>query len=77
MKKNKIDKEIKHLVLWRLETSVPKHFKLSIGKEGIFSKEELKKHIEQEDDIGLTFVNMQINFIKDLASGKISKVLAE
>ena len=73
----KLDRELKELVLWRLEASVPEHFKLSVGGEGAFSKEELKMHVEQEDPIGLTFVNMQLDFIKALTSGKFSKVLAE
>ena len=75
--KEKLDKEIKELVLWRLEASVPEYFKLSVGGKGAFTKEELKKHIEQEDEIGLTFVDMQLNFIKALTSGKFSKVMAE
>ena len=76
-KKKKLDKEIKKLVLWRLEASVPEYFKLSVGGKGTFSKEELKKHVEQEDEIGLAFVEIQLNFIKSLTSGKFSKVLAE
>lgn len=75
--KKKIDKETKELVLWRLETSIPKYFKLSVGGKGTFSKDELKKHIEQEDEIGSVFINMQLDFIKALANGKFSKVLAE
>lgn len=76
-KKKKLDKEIKELVLWRLDASVPAHFKLSVGGKGTFNKEELKKHVEQEDDIGLTFVDMQLKFIKALTSGEFSRVLAE
>lgn len=75
--KEKLDKEIKELVLWRLETSVPSYLKLSVGGKGAFSKEELRKHIEQEDEIGLAFVDMQLSFIKALTSGKFSKVMAE
>lgn len=75
--KKKLDKMVKELVLWRLETSVPRHLKLSIGGKGAFSKEELKRHIEQEDEIGLAFVDIQLNFIKGLTSGKLSRVLAE
>lgn len=73
----KLDREIKQLVLWRLETSVPNHFKLSVGGKGSFSKEELKMHVEQEDETGLAFVDMQLNFIKALASGKFSEALVE
>lgn len=76
-KEEKIDKEIKELVLWRLETSMPTYFKLSMGTKGTFTKEELKKHIQQGDEIGLAFVNMQLNFIKALTTGKFSKTLAE
>ncbi len=75
--KKKLDHEIKQLVLWRLETSVPSHFKLSVGGKGSFSKEELKMHVEQEDETGLAFVDMQLNFIKALASGKFSEALVE
>jgi hypothetical protein len=72
-----MNKELKELVLWRLETSVPNHFKLSMGTKGTFTKEQLKEHVEKEDKIGLTFAKMQIDFIKDLTTGKFSKVLAE
>lgn len=77
IKKKRLDEEVKKLVLWRLETSVPEYFKLSVGGKGTFSKEELKKHIEQEDEVGLTFVDMQLNFIKALTSGEFSKAMAE
>lgn len=79
IKENKktYDKEIKELILWNLETSMPKHLKLSLGIKGTFSKEELKKHIQQEDEIGLAFVKIQFNFIKALINGEFSKVLTE
>lgn len=73
----RIDPEIKKLILWRIETSVPNHFKLVIGDKGTFSKEELKRHVEKEDDIGLKIIDMELRFIKDLSSGEFSKSLAE
>jgi len=72
-----MDKLVKELVLWRLETAVPGNFKLSIGSKGSFDKEELRKHVEAEDEVGVTFANMQLNFIKALASGEFSRKLAE
>ncbi|MEK6846003.1 MAG: hypothetical protein AABY26_04545 [Nanoarchaeota archaeon] len=72
----KISIELKKIVLWRLET-IPPNFKLSVGNEGTFTKDELKQHIEKEDDIGVLFANMQLNFMKALASGEFSKALAE
>ena len=74
---NKIDPEIKKLVIWRIDTSVPQNFKLSIGNKGSFDKKELKEHVEKEDEIGLEIINMQLKFIKDLSSGKVSNVLAK
>lgn len=74
--KEKIAEELKKIVLWRLET-IPPNFKLSVGNEGTFTKEELKQHIEKEDNIGVLFAKMQLNFMKALASGEFSKTLAE
>lgn len=75
-KKPKIDEEVKKLLLWRIE-EIPANYKLSIGSEGTFSKEELRQHVENEDEVGQIFAKMQLNFIKSVASGKLSKVLAE
>ena len=72
-----MDKNVKELVLWRLETSVPENFKLSIGNKGSFSKNELKKHVEAEDEVGVAFADMQLNFVKALVSGEFSRKLAE
>lgn len=77
MSEEKIDPEIKKLVIWRIETSLPQHLKLSIGGEGSFDKEELKNHVEKEDKIGREIVNMQLRFIKALSSGAFSRALAE
>ena len=76
-KAEKLDKDVKELVLWRLESSVPSHFKLSVGVQGVFTKEELKKHVEAEDDVGRGFVEMQLKFIRAVACGEFSKTLAE
>ncbi|MBI3032138.1 hypothetical protein HYY69_01580 [Candidatus Woesearchaeota archaeon] len=72
----KISSELKKIVLWRLDT-IPPNFKLSIGNEGTFTKEELRQHVEKEDQIGVTFAKMQLNFMKALASGEFSKTLSE
>ncbi len=72
----KISEELKKIVLWRLDT-IPPNFKLSVGNEGTFTKEELKQHVEKGDEIGVMFAKMQLNFMKALASGEFSKSLAE
>ena len=73
----RLDPEVKKLVLWRLELGIPPHFKLSIGNKGTFTKEEMKQHVEIEDGIGKEIVDMLLEFLRALSSGKLSKVLAE
>lgn len=73
----KIPEELKKLVLWRLEMEVPPNFKLSIGNKGTFTKDELKQHIEKEDEVGRIYADTQLKFIKALASGELTKLLAE
>jgi hypothetical protein len=73
----RIDPEIKELVLWRIESEIPSNFKLSIGGGESLSKEQLKEHVEAEDQIGLQIIKMQLNFIKALSSGEFAKALAE
>lgn len=72
----KISEELKKIVLWRLET-IPAHFKLAVGNKGTFTTEELKEHVTKGDEIGVMFAQMQLNFMKAVASGEFSKVLAE
>lgn len=72
----RISEELKKIVLWRLET-IPPNFKLSVGDRGTFTKEDLKEHVEKEDEIGVIFAKMQLNFMRDMASGKFSKALVE
>lgn len=73
----KIDPEIKKLVLWRIETNVPDHFKMVMGGSGALSKEELKMHVEKEDEIGARIVEMELDFIRAVSTGEFTKFLAE
>lgn len=73
----KIDPEIKKLILWRIEAGVPKHFKLCMGEKRTFTKEEMKEHVEKEDEVGHEIIKMQLQFIKAISSGEFSKALAE
>ena len=77
MGKDKIPKEIKELVLWRIDAEIPPNHKLSIGGKGTFTKEEIRESVEKEDEIGRLFVDMQMKFIHDLISGKITSTLAQ
>jgi len=76
-KARRMDPEIKNLVLWRIETSIPPNFKLSIGGGEALTKEELKQHVEAEDEIGMQIINSHLSFIKALSSGEFANALAE
>ena len=72
-----INPELKKLILWRLDVGMPSNFKLSIGNKGTFTKEQLKYHVEKEDEIGRSYIDMQLKFIKALTNGELSRALSE
>ena len=73
----KISPELKKLILWKIELEVPLNHKLSIGNKGTFTKEQLKKHVEDEDEIGKIYIEMNVKFMKALVSGELSRTLAQ
>ena len=68
----KVSKEIKELVIARLEV-MPNNMKVSIGSHGAFSKEELKEHVEEEDEIGKKVIEVQMTFLRAIKEGKLYK----
>ncbi len=73
--KEEISPEVKKLALYRLEAEISPTFKLSIDNHGIFTKEDLKEHVEKVDKIGRIYIDMQLRFIRDLAKGRITEEL--
>jgi hypothetical protein len=69
-----INKDIKELVVARLDV-MPSSYKLSIGGQGSFTKDELINHVNAEDLIGNQIVKMQLNFIKALTTGKLIETI--
>ena len=65
----KVDSVIRQLVLARMRAT-PKNLKISIGS-GEYSTEELLHRIEQGDEIGNQVIEMQMNFLRDMARGEI------
>lgn len=77
MKKNpknlslkKSDEDVRQLVIARLKAA-SSNFKVSIGGEGEFSQEDLIKNVEEGTDVGQKIVDIQMEYLRDLASGKI------
>ena len=72
MKKRKdkrIQDEKKELVLARLRAT-SKDLGISIGSTN-YSRGELLKRVEKEDEIGREIVEIQMEYLRDMAQGKI------
>ncbi|MEM3860767.1 MAG: hypothetical protein QW478_15465 [Candidatus Micrarchaeaceae archaeon] len=69
--KGKIPMDIKELVIARIDTMPNRN--IVIGNYGVFNKEQLKEHIENEDKIGIKVVEIQLEFLKALKDGRIYK----
>lgn len=73
-KTEKIDEGIKELVIARLGI-MPVGYKLSIGNDGTFTRNELIAQVKNDTMIGNQIAKMQLNFIKALTSGKLMDTL--
>ena len=67
-KKKKIKKEIKDLVIYRLGL-LPPDKKISIGSSGEFTKDQLIKHVEKEDDIGEKITEIELAYLQAIKDG--------
>lgn len=75
MTEQQITEELKKLVIARIDAKMPPHLKISIGSGGSLSKEEMMEHVKKGDEKGIQIVQMHINFIKAVTSGKLIKEL--
>lgn len=78
MDDNKILKE-KQLVLERLLAANPR-LKLAISVNGVmntYTRQDIRKHVEQLDEVGRKYIDQQMNFLKSMASGEIHALLAD
>ncbi|MBS3074199.1 hypothetical protein J4447_01960 [Candidatus Pacearchaeota archaeon] len=71
---NSISPDVKEIVLARLDV-MPQNYKLSVGNQGAFTKEQLIKHVKEGDSVGIQVVEMQLSFIKALTTGKLMNIL--
>lgn len=78
MDDDKILKE-KQLVLERLLAANPR-LKLAISINGVmntYTRQDIRKHVEQLDEVGRKYIDQQMNFLKSMASGEIHALLAD
>ncbi len=71
----RINEEMKRLVIARIDANMPSHIKMCIGGNGSLSKEEMIEHVKIGDEQGIQIVQMHLNFIKAITSGKLIEEL--
>lgn len=74
MTNEEINSEIKKVVIMRIE-SMPSNLKLSIGDNQSLTKEEMIKHVREEDATGRQIINSHISFMKAIARGDFTKAI--
>lgn len=61
--------QLKKIVLARLNV-MPTDVSVTIGSENL-TKEQLVEHVQSEDEVGKQMIEMELEFLKDMASGVI------
>lgn len=67
-KENKIDEEVKKIVIARLEI-FPSDKKISIGSVGELTKQEMIDNVEMGTDIGEKIIEVQLDYLRSLKEG--------
>ena len=68
MPDNKIQEQIKELVLARLQI-LPPDASISIGSEGEFTRDELIQHVKNNDNIGKKITEIELEYLRLLKEG--------
>lgn len=68
----KIREQVQKIVIARLN-AIPKDIEMSVGSKQ-YTKEQLLKFIEEGNEIGDQLMEMQLKYLRDLASGKIYRL---
>jgi hypothetical protein len=77
MDNNEKSKEelLKKIVLMNLET-MPLNYRLSIGNEGFFDRNQLIEHVNKNDKIGKQILDSELKFMQSISRGEITRALA-
>jgi len=75
--KEDFNEKIKKLVIERIDAKLPPNIKISIGGIGSLSKEEMIEHVRKGDETGKQIIQMHLNFIKAVTSGKLIKEVSQ
>lgn len=69
------DQEIRNLVIERLK-SISDESSLMIGGDKKLTKTEMIESVKNNDEIGKKIIDMQMTYLRDLASGEFMKNIA-
>ena len=70
----RVDSDLKKIVLAKID-NYDDDWELSIGGHGTFNKSTILKEVENETEVGLKVVEIQRDYMEDVASGKFYQVL--
>ena len=70
---NEINEKLKDLVITKIDAGLPSNLKISVGSQGVLTKEEMIQHVKKGDKQGRQIIDMHLNFMKALTSGEIMR----
>ena len=62
--------QLKKLVLERVN-AMPENLRVAVGSFSRLTKNDLADHVREEDEIGKQVIEMELDFLRDLASGAV------
>ena len=68
-KDEKLQEYIKELVIARIN-ALSKDLEISVGVENV-TREQILKSVKEGNELGQEIIEMQLKFLRDIASGKI------
>jgi hypothetical protein len=77
MEEERIDPQLKELVLYRLMSSrLPENIEMAIGDISgePMNMEEIIEHVKNDDATGKIIIEMELNYLKALKAGIISQI---
>lgn len=78
--KTQINPELKEIIIRRIESSkLPENIQLSVGglSQEPMNLQEVVQHVQDEDETGIKIIEMELEYLKALKEGIISKIQDE
>ncbi len=72
-----INEKLKELIIARIEANMSSNLKLSIGANGSMNKEQMIRHVADNDEIGRRIIQTHLNFMRAQATGQLTNALNE